>query len=369
MQDLIFVEPTASMQYEIEAYRNEHFANGEREIYGGAWMERVNRYSDWLQLVRANANPQTVNPNWVPSSTFCVVSKQDNSLIGMVDIHHRLNDFLAASGGHISYGVRPSKRNRGYGTRILHMALVMCAKQFELDQVTISCAKKNIAAIRTIENNDAVPVREYRHASGIAMTEYTIDVHRHIKAYTKKKKSAAYPKFDLPDGLQATIRTVETDDAPSLLSLFRSVERESFFVTREPDEHDITQEDTVKTIETVLQDEKRTWLVAEVENRIIARCSVNRAREGERFSHVAAIEAEVLRAYWNMGLGTMMIDYALGWAEKNGYEMVQIFINAEDARTVHVFEKFGFEIVGRLPNAYRYPDVTYADMLILSMKL
>ena len=51
MQDLIFVEPTSSMQHEIEAYRNEHFSNGEREIYGGAWMERVSRYSDWLQLV------------------------------------------------------------------------------------------------------------------------------------------------------------------------------------------------------------------------------------------------------------------------------------------------------------------------------
>ena len=369
MQDLIFVEPTLSMQFEIEAYRNEHFANGEREIFGGAWMERVSRYTDWLQLVRANTNPQTVNPNWVPSSTYCVMSKKDNSLIGMVDIHHQLNDFLAASGGHISYSVRPSKRNRGYGTRILHMALAMCAQKFDIDEVVISCAKSNYAAIRTFEHNDATLVQEYRHVNGQIMAEYHIDVQQHLKSYVKKQKSAAYPKFKLKDGLQVTIRTVEPDDAKSLLELFRNVERESFFITREPDEHRITVEETVKTIEEVLADEKRTWLVAEVDDRIIARCSVNRVRKGERFAHSAAVEIEELRPYWNLGLGTMMIDYALGWADQNGYEQVQIFINASDDRTVHVFEKFGFRIVGRLADACRYPDATYADMLILQLKL
>ena len=369
MQDLIFVEPTLSMQYEIEDYRTEHFANGEREIYGGAWLERVNRYTDWLQLVRANANPQTVNPNWVTSSTYCVISKEDNTLIGMVDIHHELNDFLAQSGGHISYGVRPSTRNRGYGTRILHMALSMCLQKLSMEQVTISCPMHNVAAIRTIEKNDAVRVRDYRHAGGRMMAEYQIDLAEHVKKHVRKQKNAAYPKFDLKDGQRFTIRTVDKMDAKSLLDLFRAVERESFFVTREPDEHRISVEDTVSTIETVLKDEGRTWLVAELDDRVIARCSVNRARAGERFSHVAAIEVEVLRSYWNLGLGTMLIDYALGWADQNGYEQVQIFINASDERTVHVFKKFGFQVVGRLPDAYRYPDATYADMLILSMKL
>jgi len=369
MQELIFAEPTLSMQHEIESYRNEHFANGEHEIYGGAWMERVSRYTDWLQLVRANAHPQTVNPSWVPSSMFCVLRKEDNALIGMVDIHHRLNDFLRASGGHISYSVRPSKRNRGYGAQILHMALEFCAQQLSIEQVTVSCATNNYAAIATIEHNDAVPVREFQHANGRLMTEYRIDVAQHMKAYTRRQKSTLYPKFTLKNGVRASIRTVDVNDARSLLELFRSVERESFFVTREPDEHRITVEDTVNTIETVLDDAKRTWLVAEVDGRIVARCSVNRSRKGERFSHIAAVEIEVLRAYWNMGLGTMMIDYALGWADQNGYERVHIFLNASDERTLHVFQKFGFEIAGRLEEAYRYPDATYADMLMLSMKL
>lgn len=58
-------------------------------------------------------------------------------MIGIVDIHHSLNEFLASYGGHIGYGVRPSERGKGYAVQILNMALDF-AKTIPLDRVMLA---------------------------------------------------------------------------------------------------------------------------------------------------------------------------------------------------------------------------------------
>ena len=60
--------------------------------------------------------------NWVPASTYFLVD-ETHKIFGAVNIRHRLTDNLMIEGGHVGYGIRPSVRNQGYGTKILKMAL------------------------------------------------------------------------------------------------------------------------------------------------------------------------------------------------------------------------------------------------------
>jgi len=48
---------------------------------------------------------------------------ENETFIGLVSIKHHLTDKLKIIGGHITYFIRPSRRNRGYGSRILKLAL------------------------------------------------------------------------------------------------------------------------------------------------------------------------------------------------------------------------------------------------------
>ena len=54
--------------------------------------------------------------------------------------------------GSIGYGVRPSERNKGYGTLILKLLLTECEK-LGMYEVCVSCLEKNIASRRIIEKN------------------------------------------------------------------------------------------------------------------------------------------------------------------------------------------------------------------------
>ena len=63
-----------------------------------------------------NLNEKTVRDGLVPATTYMAVSTNDGRLIGMIDIRHRLNDYLLNFGGHIGYSIRKSERMQGYAT-------------------------------------------------------------------------------------------------------------------------------------------------------------------------------------------------------------------------------------------------------------
>ena len=89
----------------------------------------------------------------MPSNYFWLI--EDSEFIGEVSIRHILNDALLLHGGHIGYGVRYSKWNKGYGTELLHQALLK-AKAMNLNDVLITCNDDNIGSIKIIEKNGSL---------------------------------------------------------------------------------------------------------------------------------------------------------------------------------------------------------------------
>lgn len=85
---------------------------------------------------------------------------EDNQLIGGFNIRHRLNKLTINHGGHIGYLIRPSKRNQGYGTKLLTIALEE-AKKLNINKVLITCEVDNKASEQVILNNNGVYENDY----------------------------------------------------------------------------------------------------------------------------------------------------------------------------------------------------------------
>ena len=93
--------------------------------------------------------------NRVGSDLFWLVDDENCYFIGEIAVRHRLNEALAQRGGHIGYGVRCSEWNRGYGTKMLELALEK-AKVMKISPVLITCNDDNPASARVIEKNGFV---------------------------------------------------------------------------------------------------------------------------------------------------------------------------------------------------------------------
>ena len=70
-------------------------------------------------------------------------------MVGIIDIRHRLNDYLLQFGGNIGYSIRKSERGRGYAKAMLSLGLAEC-RNLGLEKVLITCDKENIASAKTI---------------------------------------------------------------------------------------------------------------------------------------------------------------------------------------------------------------------------
>lgn len=103
-------------------------------------------------------------PGAVPQTDYWLIA--DGDYAGTVRLRHFLNDGLERFGGHIGYEIRPSRRRRGYGKLICHLALEEARKR-GITKVLITCDDDNIGSQKIIEHNGGVlqdKVDNGRHA-------------------------------------------------------------------------------------------------------------------------------------------------------------------------------------------------------------
>ena len=154
MTDLILLRPDETMLDKIADYRKAMQAAGS-SMDGTSALDRYDDPAEWLSHVRALEKSETCPPNLVTATLFVAVRKTDFGIVGMIDLRHRLNDFLAEYGGHIGYSVRPDERRKGYAKRMLALVLEE-ARGRGISRVLITCDDDNVASARTIEANGGV---------------------------------------------------------------------------------------------------------------------------------------------------------------------------------------------------------------------
>jgi Predicted acetyltransferase len=170
---IILVRPTIDFKHKALEYRQAHFDNGEYIINGSELFDKADSYEEWLKAVCDNANPETVNPNWVLTDTFFAQETDTGEIVGIIDLRHTLNDFLI-NFGNCGYSVRPTKRNRGYATEMLKQLLEI-AKKAGLEKIHLSVEKDNLSSVRTIVKNGGVYERSFEHES-VPADIYCIDL-------------------------------------------------------------------------------------------------------------------------------------------------------------------------------------------------
>lgn len=127
MSQLRLILPSKKYKDEIMGYKREFIENNEN-MAGSAGLREAESFEKWLSAMDDNSKEETIREGLVPATTFIAISSFEENLLGMIDIRHRLNEYLLNFGGHIGFSVRRSQRQRGYATQILVLALKECEK-------------------------------------------------------------------------------------------------------------------------------------------------------------------------------------------------------------------------------------------------
>lgn len=109
----------------------------------------------------------------------------------------------------------------------------------------------------------------------------------------------------------------------------------------------------------------REAFVAEEDGRVLGVCYLRPNQLGGG-AHVA--NCGYATAPWAVGRGVAraLCEHSLARARDRGFRAMQFnFVVASNARAVRLWLSFGFDIVGRLPQAFQSPDGGYTDVLVM----
>jgi len=113
----------------------------------------------------------------------------------------------------------------------------------------------------------------------------------------------------------------------------------------------------------------RTAFVAEQDGRIVGSYYIHPNHQGGG-GHVANCRYMTAPASTGRGIARQMCEHSLEYARAAGFLAMQFnFVVSSNQRAVRLWQFLGFDIVGRLPGAFRTPTGGYVDALVMFRKL
>ncbi len=175
--------------------------------------------------------------------------------------------------------------------------------------------------------------------------------------------------YPLHNGGQVTVRRPEISDAQAIIHVIATADTQTRFLAREPGEFSVTVEQEQKMISQMAEEADSAWFLAEYEGNVVGQCSVGLVRKNKRFRHRAEMAIVLLQEYWGLGIGSRLMETCIGWCREKGVSQLELMVVADNHRALKLYQSFGFEITGTIPNALSYQDGSFADEYYMVKKL
>jgi RimJ/RimL family protein N-acetyltransferase len=159
------------------------------------------------------------------------------------------------------------------------------------------------------------------------------------------------------------VRPAAAADADALVNLGRSVAGEDeLWLT-----YNRRASDERRTVKSMRRDPNAAVFVAETPAGVVGRLSI--ARDGNPVSHhVAELGLMVAAGERRRGVGTALMDEAIGWARSSGVTKLELHVFPHNEPAIALYRKLGFQDEGRRRRHYRIGG-HYVDAILMALYL
>lgn len=175
-------------------------------------------------------------------------------------------------------------------------------------------------------------------------------------------------RFVLKNGKNLILRSPEISDAKEMLDYLYKSASETNNLSRYPEEITISLEEEKKYISRQLEAEKSFDIAAFVDGKLVGNSTVFGIGNKMKIIHRAGYGVAVLKEYWNIGIGNMLTEYCIEKAKEIGYEQIELEVIEDNKNSIHIYEKNGFKLCGKIDNAEKLKDGSYQNLQIMICK-
>ncbi|HJO93726.1 MAG TPA: GNAT family N-acetyltransferase [Victivallales bacterium] len=173
---------------------------------------------------------------------------------------------------------------------------------------------------------------------------------------------------NLKNGKEILIREAKEEDANEILNYIETISRESDFLTFGPGEFGISEIEEKEFLNNCAESENLLYLVGVINDKIVSSLSFS-AGSRPRIRHVGEFGVSVRKEYWNLGIGTLMLDMLIDWIKANQIiNKINLSVRTDNNHAIALYKNKGFIIEGTMSNDV-FINGTYFDNHCMGLTL
>lgn len=173
----------------------------------------------------------------------------------------------------------------------------------------------------------------------------------------------------LRNGVLCTLRGPGENDAAKMLEHLKLTSGETDNMARYADEITMTEEAERQFLKKLAESKRGFMVLAYIGDELVASAGVNTVAPYERYAHRGEFGISIKKKFWNMGIGSAVMEEIIAVARLAGYEQLDLEVVATNKNAIRLYEKFGFVTFGRQEHSFKYRDGTYAAQLLMALEL
>ena len=176
--------------------------------------------------------------------------------------------------------------------------------------------------------------------------------------------------FKLKDGRTATILSPREEDINGVIEYLKISAGETEFILRYPEECDKYTYEAEKAIfDRMNASDDETMFICLVDGKVAGNCGIHFSNK-LKTRHRAGVAIALCKEFWNLGIGTRMFEEMEKLALTKPYvQILELDFVEGNTRARALYEKMGYKITGRRPEAICLKDGTLLDEYMMQKKL
>lgn len=167
--------------------------------------------------------------------------------------------------------------------------------------------------------------------------------------------------------VEIQLRQAQAKDAAALLHLMQQLGSETEFIALDRVGMDLTPDFLSHQLTALEESPNNLLLVAETSDGDLVGTASVTADSNPRTRHIGEVGIAVLQEFWGNGLGSLLLDEVIYWAEQSEIiRRLELTVQIRNERAVALYRKFDFHTEGQLARGARADDGSFVDVWLMS---
>lgn len=170
----------------------------------------------------------------------------------------------------------------------------------------------------------------------------------------------------MSEAVDLIIREALPEDAEAVLTVMEQISQETEFLVMDEQGLELTPELLAHHLAAIYDSPNNFLLLAYNGQTLIGTASI-RGSEEKRVAHIGEIGLSILKDYWGIGLGSVLMEELIDWSETSGcIRRLELTVQNQNTRARRLYEKFDFQTEAIMARGAISDEGEFLDVLLMS---